>query len=201
MITNGKIPSSFLQRVGWALLAPGAAAAWLAFAADVKAATGIKPTITSPDGAYRPYARQVYWKKYYTRLGKGSMAATPGHSNHGLGTAIDISNYARFSHATLVRIARKHGFVFDVSGEGWHIHYLGSPNYSEPAEKTVRLGQSGPAVLKLQTALFDLGYYKRKPTGKFGLGTKVAVQRWQKDHGFKTTGKVGPTIWAKLGLA
>lgn len=125
MVSNGYVPTSQMVQVdGWAWLAPGAAHAWQLFAYRVEMATGLRPTITRPDGAYRSYARQVWW-----RLFKGRGAAVPGTSNHGLGLAVDISNFASYWHGTLDAVARSCNFRFDVAGEPWHIHYLGAPQY------------------------------------------------------------------------
>lgn len=128
MASNGSIPTSQMRQVdGWAWLAPGAAAAWLLFAFAATMRWGIRPTITSPDGAYRSYARQLWW--WVRRFIKRVVVARPGSSNHGLGMAIDIYNWARFPRAAFVALARQHGFVFDTASENWHVHYLGAANY------------------------------------------------------------------------
>lgn len=56
---------------------------------------------------------------------------------------------------------------------------------------TLKRGSSGSAVVELQTALKELGYYSYSIDGKFGSGTENAVKRFQKDHGLSQDGKAG----------
>jgi peptidoglycan hydrolase-like protein with peptidoglycan-binding domain len=46
------------------------------------------------------------------------------------------------------------------------------------------------AVRNLQSQLRKLGYVKFQPTGNFGLLTQQALQKFQKDNGIQTTGKL-----------
>lgn len=130
-IVNGKIPLSYLDRAyrSTLYLAPGCNSAWKDFATEVYNRTGIWPKISSPDGAYRSYARQVYWYQHYLTYGS-PVAAYPGTSNHGLGMAIDIYNYRSFSHTFLVEIGKKHGFIYDTASERWHMKFTGLPRYN-----------------------------------------------------------------------
>ncbi len=69
--------------------------------------------------AYRTVADQQYlWDNCPSRC------ARPGTSNHGFGTAIDISVTIAADRAWLEANARSYGFVQDVSGEPWHFHYV-----------------------------------------------------------------------------
>jgi zinc D-Ala-D-Ala carboxypeptidase len=125
--------------------------------------------------AYRSYAHQ---QASYARLTSiygteaGEMSATPGHSQHQLGTAVDFTNAAAgyevwqaFGETTaywwLTRYAREYGFVLAYpSGkeaetgyqwEPWHYRYVGVKN----AE---RLEESG---LSLQEFLVREGVLPR----------------------------------------
>ena len=59
---------------------------------------------------------------------------------------------------------------------------------------TLRPGDSGPAVTRLQRRL------KVKATGYYGKLTKRAVKRFQRRHGLKANGIAGPRTLRKLGL-
>jgi D-alanyl-D-alanine carboxypeptidase len=125
--------------------------------------------------AYRSYAHQ---QASYTRLTSiygteaGEMSATPGHSQHQLGTAVDFTNAAAgyevwqpFGETTayrwLTRHAREYGFVLAYpSGkeaetgyqwEPWHYRYVG-------VENAERLDESG---LSLQEFLVREGVLPR----------------------------------------
>jgi zinc D-Ala-D-Ala carboxypeptidase len=125
--------------------------------------------------AYRSYAHQ---QASYTRLTSiygtqaGEMSATPGHSQHQLGTAVDFTNAAAgyelwqpFGETTaywwLTRHAREYGYVLAYpSGkeaetgyqwEPWHYRYVG-------VENAARLEESG---LSLQEFLVREGVLPR----------------------------------------
>ena len=64
-------------------------------------------------------------------------------------------------------------------------------------------GDKGDDVLKLQKLLSEKGYLTATPNGYYGVGTKSAVQKFQKANGIKQTGNVGQAtkdalnkIWA-----
>ena len=67
-----------------------------------------------------------------------------------------------------------------------------------PDTPTLRLGSKGPAVLRLQTRLHDLGWLKPKPDGAFGIITYDAVLDFQEVKGLTADGIVGPATWAAL---
>ncbi|HVE83186.1 MAG TPA: peptidoglycan-binding domain-containing protein [Myxococcales bacterium] len=66
---------------------------------------------------------------------------------------------------------------------------------------TVREGDRGEAVVKLQTRLKDLGYLGEKPDGVFGPHTRAAVIAFQKDHGLTPDGIAGENTWRALSAA
>lgn len=126
MPTNGRLDVNTLTKVpltagGFGYLENGTASGWFAARSDLIKTTGVVPVIIN-DGMYRDYARQVYWKTYWTRLGKPQNAATPGTSNHGLGLAVDINNISAYNQKTLDTVMARHGFVRDTS-ETWHYHH------------------------------------------------------------------------------
>lgn len=152
MTANGQLPASSLVDVGDGfLLEPETASCWLAMKAA--AADGITLSITQ---AYRalgtktdkptlepPTQWSVYnaYKQGVPLPGASSvaLAATPGTSNHGLGTAIDVkgTGWNATTHAPLTAVSKwlaahaaDYGFVLDVPSESWHIHRANQPRVS-----------------------------------------------------------------------
>ena len=66
------------------------------------------------------------------------------------------------------------------------------------AAQTLRRGARGSAVMTLQTALKDLGYYTKAVDGIYGSGTVAAVRAFQAASGLKADGIAGPKTMAKL---
>jgi peptidoglycan hydrolase-like protein with peptidoglycan-binding domain len=64
----------------------------------------------------------------------------------------------------------------------------------------VHLGDTGPGVTQVQTALVAQGY-KVSVDGKFGAQTATAVKDFQAKNALKQDGIVGPATWAKLQAA
>ncbi|MEU8823260.1 peptidoglycan-binding protein [Streptomyces sp. NPDC048636] len=64
---------------------------------------------------------------------------------------------------------------------------------SEPMYRTLKKGNTGTDVRQLKTNLIALGYgIGLSVDEEFTQGTEKAVKRWQKDHGLKVTGTIGP---------
>jgi hypothetical protein len=82
-----------------------------------------RPTISTPDGAYRTFAQQQYWATYWAAAGKPDNASTPGFSNHGWGTCVDISDATQYPQDTLRSVMARHGFAHDYTPEAWHFHH------------------------------------------------------------------------------
>lgn len=55
----------------------------------------------------------------------------------------------------------------------------------------MQTGDRGEEVVRVQTRLFDLGYYTYKPTGSFQTVTKSAVIAYQSASGLMSDGSVG----------
>ncbi len=55
----------------------------------------------------------------------------------------------------------------------------------------MQTGDRGEEVVRVQTRLFDLGYYTYKPTGSFQTVTKAAVISYQSASGLMSDGSVG----------
>ena len=66
------------------------------------------------------------------------------------------------------------------------------------AYPSLRLGSHGPAVLALKRRLRELRYALPSVDSGFGYGTHEAVLAFQKVHGLRRTGRVGPSLWRRL---
>lgn len=69
---------------------------------------------------------------------------------------------------------------------------------SSTIHPTLRMGDSGINVSKLQTELTNRGYNVGTIDGKFGQKTFSGVIEYQKDNGLVTDGIVGQKTWAAL---
>ena len=67
-------------------------------------------------------------------------------------------------------------------------------SYKSSSAKTLRPGDTGPGVKRLQRRLHV------KATGYYGKLTKRAVKRFQRRHGLTVDGIAGPKTMRKLGL-
>ncbi len=67
-----------------------------------------------------------------------------------------------------------------------------SDNVEVNGYTTLRWGDTGPAVKKLQEALKNRGYYSGKIDSTFGSGVYAAVKAFQKQYGLKADGVAGP---------
>jgi len=63
---------------------------------------------------------------------------------------------------------------------------------------TLRTGDRGASVVRLQRALRASGYKTLTGTGYYGPLTMTAVKAAQRGNGFKATGVVGPKFWKLL---
>jgi hypothetical protein len=110
-------------------LAPGTAAAWLLYCQIVgTASSGVWPTITKPDGAYRSYARQLWWwVRRYVLAGRGRVS---GDVEPRPGDGVDNFNWASIPAWVREYAAARAGFAFDTPSEHWHMRYLGAPRYT-----------------------------------------------------------------------
>jgi hypothetical protein len=217
---NGFLPTSALSPItgghpssaypGTGQMANAAAAAWNAAAVRIHDATGRWINTNGPDSAYRPYARQVYWRNYWCGRGACQNAAVPGTSNHGLGTADDVD---ATTGAELAQYGSPYGFrrsCSDAPWESWHWHWCGGWSGHDPGPyghsagpthhrpPPLHVGSQGKRVKALQVKLHNLhgdrprSYLKHRPVRYFGHGCKDAVHKYQKDHHSSADGVVGP---------
>lgn len=181
MSTNGNLQPSELTIVdGWAELTPDTAAAYSAVKAYILAHFFIALVITAVDGAYRSLARQVAVKAQF-----GILAATPGTSNHGWGTAFDIFNIdavlrAVGGGAALDAILARFGLVRDAPDgrggiESWHCHLVAIVNLSAMAGAT---DLHIPIALPEEGAPVSTVYFKGDQSGAvFALNKDTGKKR------------------------
>ena len=135
--SNGRVPSSAMDRLGWCTDSQGNGQ-WLR--ADAAAAlTRMNDAFRTEFGeniavdlSYRSYEDQVQMREYY-----GSAAARPGTSNHGLGLAFDTWEWAAYGFGSpryewLVANAPSYGWVAPTwarqagsNPEYWHFEFVG----------------------------------------------------------------------------
>lgn len=130
MASNGKLPASDLAPIAQGQLRKDCAAAWNAMNVESRS-NGLEIVPTGSKSSYRTYAQQQELYAMYLN-GTGNLAAVPGTSNHGWGTAVDVATQSMRS--MIDRIGAKYGYSkswSDAPSEWWHIcfqagHYKGS---------------------------------------------------------------------------
>lgn len=133
--TNGNLPRSAMTALSWCTDAQGnqqwlrtdAAQAMIQLNEAFRAEFGEN---IAYDLSYRSYADQVRAREVF-----GSLAARPGTSNHGLGTAIDTWEWAAYDFGSpryewLVANGPTYGWVCPAATESgnseyWHFEYTG----------------------------------------------------------------------------
>ena len=148
MAENGKLPASDLAPIAQGQLRKDCAAGWNAMNVEARS-KGLEIVPTGSKSSYRTYAQQQELYQAYLN-GTGNLAAVPGTSNHGWGTAVDVATQAMRS--MIDSIGAKYGYSkswSDAPSEWWHIVYQ-SGHYSgkDPGPK----GETKPAPPKYDPA-------------------------------------------------
>lgn len=71
---------------------------------------------------------------------------------------------------------------------------------ADQAEASVGYGERGHKVAAIQYQLKQKGYFHANITGYYGAITKHAVKAFQRDHGLKADGVIGPATKRALGM-
>jgi len=167
-------------------------------------AAGKHLTINGCYSAYRPlYIQELFWNLYIS--GKGNLAAVPGTSNHGWGTAGDEATWVQ-------GYIRLHGRRFcwaktEAFSESWHYNYIPGcwrrPNPGTSLHSPIlRRHSGGPGqnipVRKVQKLLRGHGDKTVLVNGSFEYRTARAVRRFQKAQRLKVNGVVSRRVWKRL---
>ena len=159
MADNGQLPDSSLAPIAGGQLRTDCAAAWNAMNVEARR-LGIELQPTGSKSSYRTLEQQVeLWNLY--QAGRGNLAARPGTSNHGWGTAVDVASQAM---RTMVdRIGVKYGWSkkwSDAPSEWWHIlyqagHYSGPDpgphGDAQPAQPSIPTPPEGTVAITIGT--------------------------------------------------
>jgi hypothetical protein len=96
---------------------------------DILVSQGYRPLGSKEKGCSEGFTQWCAWIKY--KSGTGNLAAKPGTSNHGKGSAIDVKNCKTGSpvHSWLVKNASKFNFR-PLPSESWHWDHSSSGDIS-----------------------------------------------------------------------
>ena len=199
-MSNGNLPPGALAPIAGGQLRKDCAAAWNAMNVEARS-KGLELRPTGSKSSYRSYAQQVELYALY-QSGRGNLAAVPGTSNHGWGTAVDLATPQM--RALLDQIGAKYGWSkqwSDAQSEWWHIlyqagHWSGpDPGPSgetqpesipEPPEDTVAL-----AVATMKDGRFEV--FVEDKSGQIW-------HAWQaKEGGWAGAAKGKNASWSSLG--
>jgi hypothetical protein len=155
-----------------------------------------------PLGAPGDLARGVWsqWAAWERYLRGGNLAAHPGTSNHGTGSAVDVDQWTRWA---IDQIGAQFGWAkiwSNAASEWWHLRWR--DGIWPPAFANTRRGDKGQRVLWVQARLYIHGYHDVKVDGVYGPGTSQVVRRFKSQHGLSGGGDmVGDAAWRALAKA
>jgi hypothetical protein len=192
---NGQLPASELAPIHQGQLRKDCAAAWNALNVEARS-LGCELYPTGSKSSYRSYAQQVELYNAYLN-GTGNLAAVPGTSNHGWGTAVDLATYDMRSMVD--RIGAKYGYAkswSDAQSEWWHIVYQAG-HYSGPDP-----GPDGQPDLESDDVALFAVVKKNGAIEVFVEDTKGQIwHAWQKgeNQGWSGSEPGKNAAWSSLG--
>ncbi len=167
-------------------------------------------------GGYMYHGSNTMWLKYCTAQGKLSKGARDDGNRMCPGTAVFMYNNGKRGHVGLYvgngKVIEAKGTRYGVVMSDvfkWHEwgELKGVAYDKELIDKgvmpmvTVKFGDRGAAVVKLQDYLKILGYDVGKADGIFGGQTSAALRTFQSDKGLKVDGVAGVKTWAAIDKA
>lgn len=173
---NGKLPDSALEPIGNGHRLNKQAAAAYKQMAEAAAKEGITWSVSS---SYRTYDQQVAVAREKGLYSQGGLAATPGRSKHGWGSALDLGLSDK-AHAWLQANAAKFGFG-TIPRERWHWQYNGGGTTGDATQvaagpATSREGQS-QSTSNDQTLQSSTGAGSSGTTGGMGASASASVSQ------------------------
>jgi len=200
MAENGRLGDSDLAAIPGGRLSKEAAANWLALRTAGGKQFGIFISPLGPASSYRTFDKQQeFWNLY--QAGKGNLAAKPGTSNHGWGNAVDLADPPSM-RKVVDGLGAPYGWHWgEAPSENWHVTYRGGgkadPNALEIDDHpSLKAGDKGDAVMRVQQWLAAHGSPDVKPDGDFGQVTEKAVNRLYRAWGYAGHGKFGDVGWS-----
>jgi hypothetical protein len=199
MPDNGRFADSDLAPIPGGRLSKEAAANWLALRTEGGKKLGIWISPLGPRSSYRTFADQQHFWNLFQR--GGNLAARPGTSNHGWGNAVDLAHPPTM-RKVIDGLGAPYGWRWgEAPSESWHVTYRGGgkadPNALEIDEHpTLKQGDKGDAVMRLQKWLAEHGFEDIQPDGDFGPLTERAVNRLYRSWGHAGHGRFGDVGWS-----
>jgi hypothetical protein len=175
---------------------PGSYAAQASGATSAAVALALRPRLTTHVRGLPYPGLRLYLRGRVRPAAAGALRLHIGKHTWKVGVHADGTYAARL----LTRTGGLHRARLQfVPGAGYALlsisrHYrIRTPNLS--------IGSYGRAVFALERRLHGLRYALRASNKFFGVDTYEAVLAFQKVHRMSRTGKVGDTVWSKLGRA
>jgi hypothetical protein len=188
MPENGRLTPAELSPIPGGELANDAAHAWNAPGGP--ADRGLRPA--GPISSYRTLAEQ--WGTWNTYLAGGPLAAYPGTSNHGNGTAVDLKEW--WMRVKLLVFGGKYGWrKTEAFSEWWHFNWVGGGHV------VLKRGHKGRWVRRYRARLRYLRPRSMKRGNRFDADMERVVRSFQKAHGLKADGVIGGQTAYRINLA
>lgn len=165
---NGRIPREALTPISGGLLRADAAAAWTDLRDEIIRQGGPPIEPKGSISSYRRFEDQEKMRSFWCGKGHCGKAAKPGHSNHGLGLAVDVKTSQMESW--LLRLGPRFGWSHAEGarvGESWHFTYVGGYVRSPDPHHVLTSTELG-WLNELRTT--------KSPTRKRALHRLIAVQ-------------------------
>lgn len=196
-ILNGRLPSILLKPIGWSPRSRGtndAARALTALGARFRREYGYYPSITD---SYRTYAEQVAVK-----AAKGYLAAIPGTSNHGWGTAFDLGSAINVRGSVQHQWMQKNAKNFGFDNPNWATPGAEGFQKDEPWhwEYVNKAKDGSRQVAQLQKMMRKAKLYSGAVDGWWGDGTEEGWDKLMASINSRSANK-GRIKWVQKILA
>lgn len=202
---NGRLPDSALAPIPGGRLRKDAALRWNAMCVYLRMRGRAIPMPNGSQSSYRTLSGQILMRSMWCARGLCRNAAVPGSSNHGWGISVDNNQGATIDSVPQFGFHRKHS---DAPWEGWHRTWGGYGPTSVPEldlgdrviEKNAVPGRDIRQLKRLLRKIPRKRNRRRRYfgrhldiNGRYGLITRRAVRAFQRDHGLRVDGVVGPS--------